>query len=89
MLFFKESPKLSKKKKSLYSRRLRPQSTISEFTSFFSDCISLLPPRLPALPNQSFSNGPGNLGNVNTNNEIQPLTIYTGDGRFVITISFK
>ena len=35
-------------------------------------CISLLLPRLPKLPRQCYSNGPGNLSNLDSNKEIQP-----------------
>ena len=38
----------------------------------FQGRISLLLPRLPKLPNQYYSNRPGNLGDLCGNKEIQP-----------------
>ena len=37
-----------------------------------SGCISLLPFRLPKLPSQCYSDGPGNLGNPGRNKLMQP-----------------
>ena len=39
---------------------------------FIQHCSSLLMHRLPKLPSQCYSNGPGNLGSQGSNKEIQP-----------------
>ena len=37
-------------------------------------CVSLLLPRLPQLTRQYYSNGPSNLGNLDSNKEIQSIS---------------
>ena len=39
--------------------------------TFYLGCISLLMPKLPKLPNQCYLNGPGNLGDLGSNKEVQ------------------
>ena len=46
-------------------------------------CILLLLPRLPKLPSQCYSNGPGNLGNLGSNKEIQPQSYIIGSSPVV------
>ena len=37
--------------------------------------ISLLVPRLPKTPNQCYSNGPGIMGSLDSNKNIQPVSV--------------
>ena len=53
-----------------------------------SFCISLLLSRLPKLPNQSYSGGPANLGNLDYNEDIQWYYASTGTSTLIPSLCF-